>query len=334
MGSAQNDYAQKVKDSRSRFDDAIKHAASDLPGSPNAGGNTQGGKASGELPNKDLSGLPIADLLQGEYSQIITDKALPQLNVLASALRETVSAPGPIKDAEAAADAFRDVMAKVPEPNVETSDATHLGDTILDRNDDAGAVPEARGAGPTTGTVPTAAGGAALGAAGGAILGVAGQSGMLAATRPGVETTGVGVTGDDGSHNKVPGGSPGLGPILDDADAQRAAQQLDKLSPADRQRFEQLLNNGKSSQEQAYLMKPLAAGHSVDEITSFDNLIHNHGDDPAWLQEHLTPMTNGDDQHPDLTIVAAHGPKVSTRPPWRRRRSLHGRLWTRPTRCA
>jgi hypothetical protein len=43
----------------------------------------------------------------------------------------------------------------------------------------------------------------------------------------------------------------------------------------------------------------------VDEIASFDKLIHNHGDDPAWLQEHLTPMTNGDPQHPDFTYQGA-----------------------------
>jgi hypothetical protein len=99
----------------------------------------------------------------------------------------------------------------------------------------------------------------------------------------------------------VPDGPHDLNLILNDTEAQRAAQQLDKLSPADRQRFEQLLANAKSPQERAYLMKTLAAGHNVDEVTSFDNLIHNHGDDPAWLQEHLTPIVNTSAQHADIT---------------------------------
>jgi hypothetical protein len=50
-------------------------------------------------------------------------------------------------------------------------------------------------------------------------------------------------------ESAAPGGPHDLNLILDETDAQRAAQQLDKLSPADRQRFDQLLANAKSPQD-------------------------------------------------------------------------------------
>jgi hypothetical protein len=93
-------------------------------------------------------------------------------------------------------------------------------------------------------------------------------------------------------ESAVPGGPHDVNLILNETDAERATQRLDKLSPQDRQRFDDLLRNAKSPQERAYLLKTLAAGHSVDEISQFDGLIHNHGDDPVWLQEHLTPIVN------------------------------------------
>ncbi len=103
------------------------------------------------------------------------------------------------------------------------------------------------------------------------------------------------------SEAGAPSGPHDMNLILSESDAERAAQQLDKLSPADRQRFDDLLANAKSPQERAYLMKTLAAGHNVDDVAKFDGLIHNHGDDPAWLREHLTPITNTTAQHADVT---------------------------------
>jgi hypothetical protein len=99
----------------------------------------------------------------------------------------------------------------------------------------------------------------------------------------------------------IPGGPHDTNLILSESDAERAAQQLDKLSPDDRKRFDDLLAHAKSPQERAYLMKTLAAGHNVDDVARFDGLIHNHGDDPAWLREHLTPITTTTAQHADVT---------------------------------
>lgn len=106
-------------------------------------------------------------------------------------------------------------------------------------------------------------------------------------------------------ESAVPGGPHDLNLILNETDAQRAAQQLDRLSPADRERVDQLLGDAKSPQERAYLMRTLAAGHSVDDVSSFDNLIHDHGDDPMWLQEHLTPIVSTGAQHADITYRGA-----------------------------
>lgn len=39
-------------------------------------------------------------------------------------------------------------------------------------------------------------------------------------------------------------------------------------------------------------MKTLAAGHSLAEVTRFDSLIHDHGSDPSWLQNKLTPIVS------------------------------------------
>jgi hypothetical protein len=90
----------------------------------------------------------------------------------------------------------------------------------------------------------------------------------------------------------VPGAAGAENDILTNNDAKRADQRLDKLSEDDRRRFNDLLSNAKSPQERAYLTKALAAGHNMDKIEGFDKLIHDHGNDPAWLRDHLTPVYN------------------------------------------
>ncbi|MFI9162830.1 peptidoglycan-binding protein [Kitasatospora aureofaciens] len=85
-------------------------------------------------------------------------------------------------------------------------------------------------------------------------------------------------------------GNQGNGGILTANDVTRAGQFMDKMSDADRARFDQLLAGSKSAEERAYLMKALAAGHSYDEIKAFDDQIHAHGDDPRWLTDRIAPV--------------------------------------------
>lgn len=92
------------------------------------------------------------------------------------------------------------------------------------------------------------------------------------------------------AESAIPDGAHNDNLILSESEAQRAAQRLDGLSDADRKRMEDLLTHAKSPQERAYLMKTLAAGHSVDEVSKFGELIHGHGDDPKWLEQKLTPI--------------------------------------------
>jgi uncharacterized protein YukE len=76
--------------------------------------------------------------------------------------------------------------------------------------------------------------------------------------------------------------------ILTQAQAERAAQQLDALTPEDRQRFDGLLAAAKTPQERAYLMKALATGSGMAVVGAFADRIHFHGDDPDWLRNHLS----------------------------------------------
>lgn len=79
-----------------------------------------------------------------------------------------------------------------------------------------------------------------------------------------------------------------LSPIM----ADRAQEAINRLNPADRERLDQLLSQAKSPEEQAYILKALGAGYNMDQVTKFDQLIHDHGDDPAWLKQRLSPLDN------------------------------------------
>jgi hypothetical protein len=101
-----------------------------------------------------------------------------------------------------------------------------------------------------------------------------------------------------------------LTPIM----ADRAREAIDRLSPQDRQRLDTLLAQAKSPDEQAYILKALAAGYPMDKVAEFDRLIHDHGDDPRWLHDRLAPM--------DVTDASddQRGARAST--------TSHGRQWT------
>src|SRR5690349_15121028 len=80
-------------------------------------------------------------------------------------------------------------------------------------------------------------------------------------------------------------------PVLTPAMDQRAAEALAALSDDDRERLTGLLAAALSPEHRAYLLKMLAAGYPVAEVAGFDRLIAGHGNDPDWLDEHLSPLS-------------------------------------------
>ncbi|MFG3051777.1 hypothetical protein ACGFZP_12625 [Kitasatospora sp. NPDC048239] len=94
---------------------------------------------------------------------------------------------------------------------------------------------------------------------------------------------------------KNPGAGEDGGYILTPNQLDRATQTLGVMTGADQMAFRALLSGAKSPEEAAYLWKALAAGHSVADIQKFDAAIHPHGDDPAWLAQHLVPATTTGD---------------------------------------
>lgn len=88
--------------------------------------------------------------------------------------------------------------------------------------------------------------------------------------------------------------SDGGGDILTTAALSRARHLLKGMSAAGRAKFSALLADARSPQEAAFLVQALAAGHSLSQIEKFDAVIHPHGDDPAWLSQHLSPNLTND----------------------------------------
>jgi hypothetical protein len=82
----------------------------------------------------------------------------------------------------------------------------------------------------------------------------------------------------------------GQSSILTPAMEKRASDALNGLSNEDRARMLTLLATSISPEQRAYLMKALAAGYSVDEVAKFDTMIAAHGNDPDWLDQHLSPL--------------------------------------------
>jgi hypothetical protein len=80
-------------------------------------------------------------------------------------------------------------------------------------------------------------------------------------------------------------------PVLTPAMDRRAAEALSAMSDDDRERLTGLLATAGSPEHRAYLLKTLAAGYSVAEVAGFDQLLAGHGDDPAWLEQHLSPLS-------------------------------------------
>jgi hypothetical protein len=78
--------------------------------------------------------------------------------------------------------------------------------------------------------------------------------------------------------------------ILTPATEKRATAAMDAMSAADRERWGPMVTRAKSSEQQAYLMKALAAGYPLGEIARFDAMIAAHAENADWLNEHLNPL--------------------------------------------
>jgi hypothetical protein len=74
-------------------------------------------------------------------------------------------------------------------------------------------------------------------------------------------------------------------PILGTAQQARALAIREKLSPADEEKFEKILDGAGNVKEQLYITKGLAAGHSLSELEAFAAKIK--GKDDKWMQDHL-----------------------------------------------
>ncbi|MFJ8640842.1 peptidoglycan-binding protein [Streptomyces sp. NPDC093610] len=88
-----------------------------------------------------------------------------------------------------------------------------------------------------------------------------------------------------------------LNEILKAAELERASARMDLLGLDDEMAMERMLAKSETPQERAYLMKALAAGHSVAEIEEFQGKIH--GKDPDWMRRHLTPVVTEADSMDD-----------------------------------
>ncbi|HEY7115810.1 MAG TPA: hypothetical protein VH475_04435 [Tepidisphaeraceae bacterium] len=82
-------------------------------------------------------------------------------------------------------------------------------------------------------------------------------------------------------------------PILGTFQQQRFADNFAKLNVFDQARFGLLLVQAGSDHERQYLQKALAAGHTVDEVSTFADEIRGKSD--AWMQQNLrlTGNANG-----------------------------------------
>ncbi|WP_256106641.1 peptidoglycan-binding protein [Streptomyces sp. ODS05-4] len=107
----------------------------------------------------------------------------------------------------------------------------------------------------------------------------------------------------------VAGADAELNEVLSAGELARASARMDLLGLGDETAMERMLAKSDTPQERAYLMKALAAGHSVTEIGEFQNKIH--GKDPDWMRRHLTPVVTASDSRRNEGVTAG-GANVNT----------------------
>ncbi|MFM9366679.1 peptidoglycan-binding protein [Streptomyces sp. Da 82-17] len=102
------------------------------------------------------------------------------------------------------------------------------------------------------------------------------------------EASTVGETEDHRKYNE----------ILSANDLERSSARLNRMSPAERAEFQRMLDGADSAEQQAYVMKALAAGHDMDSLREFNQKID--GMDEAWLRRHLDPVVAENDLYGNL----------------------------------
>ncbi|MGW7005184.1 peptidoglycan-binding protein [Streptomyces sp. NPDC054933] len=85
-----------------------------------------------------------------------------------------------------------------------------------------------------------------------------------------------------------PGGPHDLNEILTENEMKRAQQLMTGPWAIDPNKVDVLLHNAKSPQEQAYILKAVAAGYNTDQVSGFADQIR--GRDAGWLADHLAPL--------------------------------------------
>lgn len=80
--------------------------------------------------------------------------------------------------------------------------------------------------------------------------------------------------------------------ILTDVDMARSGAFLDRMAPGDQQKIHTMLQSAQSPEERAYVLKAVACGYNVGQVSAFAKAIHPMGNHRSKLRAYLTPLVN------------------------------------------
>jgi hypothetical protein len=118
VGSAVSDYAYQIQNHHDEFNHALEQAILEALGWAVV------------FLAIDILSDGLAAAFTGPEGELIAGRAAATLAPVAASLRFAVTTSNVIRAAGVAAGVFAFAMANAPEPNIETSDATHLGDQV------------------------------------------------------------------------------------------------------------------------------------------------------------------------------------------------------------
>jgi hypothetical protein len=118
VGSAVRDYAYQIQDHAEEFNKALKQATEDAL------------DLAAIFLAIDILSRGMAALFTGPEAALIAGRAAVTMAPVAESLRVAVTASQVINAATVAGVVFIAAMADAPKPNIETSDATHIGDQV------------------------------------------------------------------------------------------------------------------------------------------------------------------------------------------------------------